>query len=88
MFIRQWVAGALILLSMATVAQHQPYQDIKLKQFPDLQPRTLSSIDNKKPTYLKFWASWCKNCLVMDRTTLADPAVVNRLKDMYEEKEG
>ena len=63
MFIRQWVAGALILLSMATVAQHQPYQDIQLKQFPDLQPRTLSSIDNKKPTYLKFWASWCKPCM-------------------------
>ena len=46
MYIRQWVAGALILLSMATVAQHQPYQDIKLKQFPELQSRTLSSIDN------------------------------------------
>ncbi len=25
------------------------------------------------------WASWCKNCLVMDRTTLADPAVLDRL---------
>jgi thiol:disulfide interchange protein len=21
------------------------------------------------------WATWCKNCLTMDRTTLADPAV-------------
>jgi thiol:disulfide interchange protein DsbD len=21
------------------------------------------------------WATWCKNCLVMDETTLADPAV-------------
>jgi len=25
------------------------------------------------------WATWCKNCLVMDRTTLADPAVLDRL---------
>ncbi len=25
------------------------------------------------------WASWCKNCLVMDRTTLADPVVIDRL---------
>ena len=24
---------------------------------------------------IDFWASWCKNCLVMDRTTLKDPAV-------------
>ncbi len=26
------------------------------------------------------WATWCKNCLVMDRTTLADPAVLDRLE--------
>jgi thiol:disulfide interchange protein len=27
-----------------------------------------------------FWATWCKNCLVMDRTTLADPAVREALR--------
>ncbi|HWB29639.1 MAG TPA: cytochrome c biogenesis protein CcdA [Vicinamibacterales bacterium] len=27
-----------------------------------------------------FWATWCKNCFVMDRTTLADPAVTAALK--------
>jgi thiol:disulfide interchange protein DsbD len=26
-----------------------------------------------------FWATWCKNCLVMDRTTLADPTVTAAL---------
>jgi len=26
-----------------------------------------------------FWATWCKNCLVMDETTLKDPAVANAL---------
>jgi thiol:disulfide interchange protein len=26
-----------------------------------------------------FWATWCKNCLVMDETTLKDPAVLERL---------
>jgi thioredoxin:protein disulfide reductase len=29
-----------------------------------------------KPVLLDLWATWCKNCLVMDRTTLKDPAVV------------
>ena len=26
-----------------------------------------------------FWATWCKNCLVMDRTTLKDPDVLTKL---------
>ena len=29
----------------------------------------------KKPVLVDMWATWCKNCLVMDRTTLEDPAV-------------
>ena len=27
------------------------------------------------------WATWCKNCLIMDRTTLKDPAVETALED-------
>jgi len=30
---------------------------------------------DRKPVFVDLWATWCKNCLVMDRTTLADPAV-------------
>jgi thiol:disulfide interchange protein len=32
-----------------------------------------------KPVLLDLWATWCKNCLVMDRTTLKDPDVVSAL---------
>jgi thiol:disulfide interchange protein len=32
-----------------------------------------------KPVLVDLWATWCKNCLVMDRTTLADEAVVAAL---------
>lgn len=28
-----------------------------------------------KPVLIDMWATWCKNCLVMDKTTFADPAV-------------
>jgi thiol:disulfide interchange protein DsbD len=32
-----------------------------------------------KPVLIDMWATWCKNCLVMDRTTLEDQAVVQAL---------
>jgi thiol:disulfide interchange protein len=32
-----------------------------------------------KPVLIDMWATWCKNCLVMDRTTLRDDAVKSAL---------
>ncbi len=32
-----------------------------------------------KPVLIDMWATWCKNCLTMDKTTLADPAVTQAL---------
>ncbi|MCX6550143.1 MAG: thioredoxin family protein [Acidobacteria bacterium] len=32
-----------------------------------------------KPVLIDMWATWCKNCLTMDKTTLADPAVQSAL---------
>jgi thiol:disulfide interchange protein len=33
----------------------------------------------RKPVLIDMWATWCKNCLVMDGTTLKDPAVQSAL---------
>jgi thiol:disulfide interchange protein len=33
----------------------------------------------QKPVLVDLWATWCKNCLVMDNTTLRDAAVVAAL---------
>ncbi|MBX7256343.1 MAG: thioredoxin family protein [Candidatus Hydrogenedentes bacterium] len=33
-----------------------------------------------KPVFIDFWATWCKNCLVMNETTFKDPAVLKRLE--------
>ena len=32
-----------------------------------------------KPVLVDMWATWCKNCLVMDQTTMRDPAVTSAL---------
>ena len=33
-----------------------------------------------KPVLIDMWATWCKNCLTMDKTTLADPSVTKALE--------
>jgi cytochrome c biogenesis protein CcdA len=33
----------------------------------------------QKPVLIDLWATWCKNCLTMDKTTLRDQAVVDAL---------
>ena len=34
----------------------------------------------QKPVLVDMWATWCKNCLVMDNTTLEDPQVIAALE--------
>ena len=33
-----------------------------------------------KPVLIDMWATWCKNCLTMDKTTLTDPRVTTALE--------
>jgi len=35
----------------------------------------------QKPVLIDLWATWCKNCLTMDKTTLADSEVTGALSN-------
>lgn len=37
------------------------------------------ALDEDKPVLLDFWATWCKNCLVMNKSVLKDPTVLEQL---------
>lgn len=54
-------------------------EQIEAGWYPDLMTGLAAAQREGKPVLVDFWATWCKNCLVMDRTTLVDPAVVDAL---------
>jgi len=54
-------------------------EQLKAGWYPSLSEGLRVAERDRTLVLVDFWASWCKNCLVMDRTTLKDPAVVDAL---------
>jgi thiol:disulfide interchange protein len=54
-------------------------EQLKAGWHASLDPALAIAKRGRTPVLIDMWATWCKNCLTMDRTTLADPRVISAL---------
>jgi thiol:disulfide interchange protein len=78
LFADRWVDAAEVSASVE--------QKLKEGWNPSLAAGLAEAGREGKPILVDMWATWCKNCLVMDRTTLADPAVTSALSNYVKVK--
>jgi thiol:disulfide interchange protein len=54
-------------------------EQLKSGWYGSLEDGLAAAKREQKPVLIDMWATWCKNCLTMDKTTLADSQVTSAL---------
>ncbi|OLC77635.1 MAG: hypothetical protein AUH72_17250 [Acidobacteria bacterium 13_1_40CM_4_65_8] len=73
LFANRWVDATEVASSVQ--------EKVKEGWTPSLADGLAAAKRHGKPVLIDMWATWCKNCLTMDKTTLEDPAVKSALAD-------
>jgi thiol:disulfide interchange protein DsbD len=63
----------------ASEVQSSVEEQLKAGWYASLGDGLAAAEREQKPVLIDMWATWCKNCLTMDKTTLVDPAVKTAL---------
>ena len=71
LFADRWVDATEVAASVE--------EKLKAGWYASLDEGLAAAQREQKPVLVDLWATWCKNCLTMDKTTLADPAVSGAL---------
>ena len=72
LFADRWVDASEVAASVA--------EKLKEGWYASLADGLAAAQREQKPVLVDLWATWCKNCLTMDKTTLVDAAVTDTLK--------
>ncbi len=73
LFANRWVDATEVASSVQ--------EKVKEGWTPSLADGLAAAKRHGKPVLIDMWATWCKNCLTMDKTTLEDRAVKSALAD-------
>jgi thioredoxin:protein disulfide reductase len=71
LFANRWVEATEVSASVQ--------EKLKEGWTPSLADGLAAAKRDRKPVLIDMWATWCKNCLTMDKTTLTDPEVRSAL---------
>jgi thiol:disulfide interchange protein DsbD len=70
-FANRWVDASAVTASVQ--------EKLKEGWYSSLGDGLAAAKRERKPVLIDLWATWCKNCLTMDKTTMEDPTVVSAL---------
>jgi thiol:disulfide interchange protein len=72
-FANRWVDPAAVASSVE--------EQVKTGWHASLAEGLDTAVREQKPVLIDMWATWCKNCLTMDKTTLKNVDVESALKN-------